>query len=867
MTSKVTLGDVTLRGITLDQYPDLKALRDVYFKAVPEMCVERPELITKYHSENSLFTQDKISVLDKAKAYRYVLQNRYPVVRHNLARDKYDKDFKEFEFTNQSPFAGSTTRKFKGVLLYPELFGLVMWPELHSVGKRRPNPFYLSKDDAQKLNLEVYPHWMEKTVWEIARHRHYENQFHDPTITDNPDEMKLLQNVVFFLTSKAICISHCIPDFSRAVNSGLLVMIKEANEREQSTPDSETSKKVFYQAVQEVLKGIIEYAKNLSGEAKRLADIAHDNDDLDEESRLIEICNIYNKVPEQEATSFREALTTLWVCWTSLHLESPNIGLSLGRLDQLLYPFYKEEIKNLNQKDRLKFDQNAVKLLCYFWLKIGDHVPTMLEAGEQLFGGTGSNQAVTIGGVDINGKDAVNDVTYLILRAAQLMQLRDPNLAARYHPEVNSQDYLKILVESNILTRAIPAIHNDKAVIKALTSKGDPEEFANDYGIVGCVEPTSAGRTFGHCAAIILNLASALELALFNGKHRHTHSVQVSPKTGNPVEFKFDQFFTAFKQQTSWLIDRSSTLNDHLGRTHQDFYPTPILSAFIKGPMDKGMDVTQGGADINSSGAAIVGLADVVDSISAIKKWVFDEKIITFSSLLDAIQADFNEYEDIRFLLGDHSKTPKFGNEDQLADDIARDIVNFLDEKFRNKINYRGARYRVGYWTMTFHAGMGKFTRSLPNGRGARESFASGITPVSNVSGYLSKNLNSVSNLPCEALSSGAALNIKCFPEEDLSLMGRNLAATINAFFGKGVKQKDGGLQIQFNVVSRETLEKAMQRPEDYRYLLVRVSGYSAYFVDLNTDMQEEILHRTEYLVSPGYRQPDCVEIVQELKH
>jgi pyruvate formate-lyase/glycerol dehydratase family glycyl radical enzyme len=849
--SKVTLPDPSLKRISLKLYPDLKKLKKAYFKAAPEMCIERSDLITKYHLDNDLFSQEKISVLDKAKTYRYVLRNRRPVVRNTSARDKNDKDLKKFRIKVISPFAGSTTCKFKGVLLYPELFGLVMWPELNSVSKRRPNPFYISEQDADKLNLKVYPHWMKKTVWEITRYRHYENQFHEPTVTDNPDEMKLLQNVVFFLTTKVICISHCIPDFSGVLDLGLSEMINKAQAN--ISGNSDPQKVEFYKAVAEVLTGITEYSENLSNEALRLSKIASIEA---ERPKLEEISRIYGTVPKSKPRSFREALTALWICWSALHLESPNIGLSLGRLDQLLWPFYREETKNLETEDRLKYDQKAVELLCHFWLKIGDHVPTMLEAGEQLFGGTGSNQAVTIGGVDINGKDAVNDVTYLILKAAQLMGLRDPNLAARYHPEENSEYYLQTLTKSNIVTGATPAIHNDKAVIKALTAKGDPVEFARNYGIVGCVEPASTGRTFGHNAAIILNLASALELALFEGKHRHTCSIQIGPRTANPVTFEsFEDFWHAFEQQTSWLIDRATSLNDHLGRTHQDFYPTPILSSFFKGPMDKGMDVTQGGADINYSGAAIVGLADVVDSISAIKKWVFDQKKITFSRMLKAIKADFNGYEEIAALLRNGFKTPKFGNDDEYADRIATNVVEFLDRAFHSKINYRGARYRVGYWTMTFHAGMGKFAGSLPSGRGAGETFASGITPVSNVSSYLSKNLNSVAKLPAEAISSGAALNIKCFPEQEQNVMARNLGAAINTFFGRGVEGKYGGLQIQFNIVSKETLEEAIRKPEAHYDLLVRVSGYSAFFIDLNPEMQKEILERTEYFVSPGHAQ------------
>ncbi len=853
------MGTVTLKipkhkQDDLSLYPDVQELRRAYFRAVPEICVERSENITTYHLENGLFKKDKISALDKAKAYRYALSRRQPIVRHSSAPDKQHNQYKKLIFTDRSPFAGSTTSKFKGVILYPELFGLVMWPELNTVFDRRPNPFYLSPKDAEKLNHKIFPHWMKKTVWEITRCRHYENQFHDPIVTDYPDEMKLLQNVVFFLNAKAICISHCIPSFSEALRLGLAEMINRVETRKNKETDPR--KVDFHQASIEVLHGVIEYSKKLSVEAHRLSEAAHDPE---EKRRLLGIAEIYDRVPESKATSFREALTTIWICWTALHLESPNIGLSLGRLDQLLYPYYCRDLNGLDSGKKEEFDHAVTELLCHFWLKIGDHVPTMLEAGEKLFGGTGSNQAVTIGGVDRKGNDAVNHVTYLMLKAASLVKLRDPNLAARYHPEKNPPDYIEQLTRANIETGAIPAIYNDKAIIEALCSKDDDIEDARDYGIVGCVEPVSAGRTFGHNAAVILNLASALELTLFNGKHRHTDRTKISPETGNPIGFKtFGDFWKAFEAQTSWLIDRATTLNDQLGRVHQDFYPTPILSTFFEGPSEKGKDVTQGGAKINFSGATIIGMADVVDSISAIKKWIFVEGKYSFSRLLKALRDNFEgrEHAAMWALLKNSDQTPKFGNDDSFADNIAIDVVKLLDEKFGAIKSYRGSNYRVGYWTMTFHAGMGAFMPSLPNGRLAKESFASGITPVSNVSNYLSKSLNSISRLPPQALSSGAALNIKLFPESDAHLMSKNLAAAVDTFFGKNSTKKTGGLQIQFIVGSGDTLKKAMMKPEENSELLVRVSGYSAYFVDLNSDMQREILARTEYVVSNGYSNP-----------
>jgi pyruvate formate-lyase/glycerol dehydratase family glycyl radical enzyme len=841
--TQVSLSDVSLPDVTLDGHPDLYDLRKAYFNAVPEVCVERPRLITQYHVDNGFLDKEGITILDKAKAYRHVLENRVPIVGHDQA---FDKNMNRFTVEDTSPFAGSTTSKFKGVPLYPELIGLILWPELNSMSRRSSNPFHITPDESEELNLKIFPHWMKKNVLEITRHRDYPKQFSGTITTDHPDEIKLLQNAVFFLTSKPLCISHTIPDFSKALNLGLRGMIEEAQNKRNGTNDP--SKIEFYSAIVEVLSGIINYSKRLAQEAARLAALATT---AKQKERLEKIATIYNKVPESPADSFREALTTVWLCWTAIHLENPNVGLSLGRLDQVLYPFYKRDVER-----GLKPDQ-AVELVSYLWLKIGDHVPTMTETGEQLFGGTGSNQAITVGGVDINGENAVNDLTYVILRATELMRLRDPNLNARYHLEKNPDEYLKRISEVNITTGATPAIHNDKAVIKALFSKGDTLDQARDYGIVGCVEPTSSGRTYGHNAAILLNLAAALELALLNGKHRHTRSAQISPSTGDPTTFaSFNEFWEAFEKQTQWLIERATALNNRFGKTHQDFYPTPILSAFFEGPMDKGRDLIQGGATINSSGVAIIGFADVVDSLSAIQEWVFKKNSISFTELLEAVREDFHGHEPLRKLLENPSKTPKYGNDDPNADAIASKIVKMLDDAFRVKQNYRGGNYRVGYWTMTIHAGFGRLTGGLPNGRKAKDNYASGITPVSRVTPYLTKALNSVAKLPAEALSSGVALNIKYTPEPDQTIFIDNFAATVKAFFNGNHGDRDGGFEIQFNVVSRDTFKDAQIHPEQYPELLVRVSGYTAYFKDLNRQMQDEVIKRTEYLLSPGQMQP-----------
>ncbi len=847
---EIKLPDISLKDCGLTERVSL--LRNIYFRAMPEMCIERPRLITRFALDNGLFNQERISILDKAKTYRYVLKNRSPIVRHSRACEKNasEKKLTTFELENRhlSLFAGSTTSKFKGVPLYPEFLALAFWPELGTISGRARNPYGITKEEINELNYDIFPSWLDNNIMELTRKRMLRNngEKHDVRGKKDPTDIKLLKLLVFFLTSKPYTISHTIPDFSRAIGKGLREIINEANEKKNET--DEDDKKEFYAAVAEVLEGIIAYSNRLAGEAERLAE-NESNPALKQE--LLDMAEVNRRVPEYPARTFREGLTTVWICWIAIHLENPNIGLSLGRLDQILYELYRQDIdkKTISIKD-------AVELVCCLWLKIGDHVPAIPDAGEKLFGGTGSNQAITIGGVDKDGKDAVNDLTYVMLRATELMLLRDPNLNARYYLDVNSDEYLRRLCDSNIEAKATPALHNDKAVIKALTSKGETIEQARDYGIVGCVEPGSNGRTYGHSAAILLNLTSVLELTLYNGRHRHTGMNKlISEETGEAVNFKdFNEFKNAFARQVRWMAEKTTNLNNIFGRTHQEFYPTPILSALFEGPMEKGKDLIEGGATINSSGVTIIGLADVADSLSAIEKVVFEDKDISFAELLKAMEKNFegNGFEKLQKRLMDPKKTPKYGNEDPAADANAAWLVDLLDKEFSEKQNYRGGHYRVGYWTMTIHAGYGRLTRALPSGRKAKENFTSGITPVSGVTPSLPQALNSVANLSARSLSSGVALNLKFTPEVDRKKMLDNFVAYVKGYFDDKQGQRDGGMEIQFNITKREDFEDAVKNPDKYPELLVRVSGYTAYFKDLNPFMQKEIIDRTEYQLLQG---------------
>jgi len=806
--SQVTLDDLSLRDISLGELPRLTELRDLHFAGHPEICVELPRLMTRYMK--TMDAPDDSPELRAGKRLKYILENKRPII------------------ADSNLLAGTTTTKPIGAILYPDFLALSIWPELETVQLRKKNPYGITPEEIKELNFEIFPYWMDRTVLEVARRMY-----------GNPPCQQLMERIVFFLASKPSSISHTIPDYASVVNRGLKAIRAEAEAKEQApgAPEEEQNRAQFYQAIRLVIDGVLAFAQNLSREAEKLAQVENNPGRRRELEAMRDICA---RVPGEKSRTFREALNAIWVCKIALHHENANVGLSLGRLDHILYDLYRQDI------DRGMTLSEAVELVGCFWLKIADHVPLVPETGEELFGGTGSNQAVTLGGVDQQGNDAVNDLTYVMLRATELLRLRDPNVNCRYYPGINPPEYLRRLCEVNVKTGATPCFHNDPSAIEALVGQGVTLEHARDYSSVGCVEPVSSGRTYGHTGAILMNLASALEMALFQGKHRLTEDEQFGPLTPAPETMhSFEEFKKVFETQLSWLIDQAVTLNNNLGRAHQLIHPTPLLSALIEGCMQSGKDVIQGGAVYNSSGVAITGLAEVVDSLNAVQEFVFDKKIVSFAEMIEAIKHNWSEpYLKLHQMV--KTSREKFGTDSQMAKENADYVIDFLHRAFQSQQNYRGGKYTVGYWTMTYHAGFALLTGALPSGRVKGETLPSGITPVSGSAPELTPCLNFVANLDHTQIANGHALNLKYTPYSNRELMITKFAQSIEAYM------KMGGLQVQFNIIDRATLEDAKENPANYPDLLVRVSGYTAYFKDLNPTMQGEIITRAEYDLETG---------------
>lgn len=805
----ITLSDIRLSDCTLDSLPRLRRLRDQALSAKAEVCIERARAITSYLKD--MADDQDPQIVRYAKAVRHFLSQKAPV------------------FLDDNLLAGSTTSKRFGAPVYPELTGLTIWPELDTMSTREKNPQILSPEDGEALNLEIFPYWMQRSILEATRTRCGDSQ-----------AMDLMARIVFFIGSKAGTISHTVPCYRVALERGLEAIIQEAAVKEQACASENESSRSFYRAVQEALQGILEYGARLREAAISLAAQESDPDRKHQLETMAQVCA---QVPAKPARSFREAVNALWILQVGIHAENINMAMSPGRLDQLLHPWYRKDVDS-----GLLSIPEALELTGCLWLKLNDNTNLVPETAEELFGGSGTVPAVTLGGVDADGQDAVNDLTYVMLRATELLKTRDPSVNARYHREVNSRDYALRVAEVVASTKAVPAFYNDIVAIQTLERQGISTEHARDYAIIGCVELSASGRSYDASSSIILNLVSVLELALYNGKRPVTGDDQIGPQSGDPSGFaSFEDFWQAFQTQASWLIGQAVELNEQMGRTHQETLPTPLLSALFDGPMEKGKDLIFGGARYNSSGATHVGFADTVDSLNAIEQAVFIDKKCTFAELLAALRSDFQGHEALHAYLV--YRTPKFGTENPVAEKNAKQLVDFLFHTYQARVNYRGGTYRPAFWTMTNHAGQGKLAGALPNGRHAYRVFASGFTPASQAASDLAACLNSVGGMDARQIPGGLAFNLKYPSMEGPEDLERFVGA-IDAYFQKG------GLHIQFNLLSYETLLDAKAHPENYPDLLVRVSGYSAYFKDLNDAMKDEIITRTAYDLRSGTAAP-----------
>ena len=843
---------------SVKNFPRLERLRKTMLEADRAVCVERARYYTEYYAE-VLPEEEKAegrkipSVLRQARAFRHIMMNR------------------SVKIFSDELIVGSTTSKLLGGLIFPEFLHLAVWPELNTISKRKDNPFIIEQREIDELNDVIFPRWMEtnvlqraKEIWEETKDSHQSSVISHQS--NEVDPFTILEKFSFYLLSKANGISHIAPDYSKGIEKGFESMMDEARgkaEKIHSGRGKSAENWDFYLAIKTIADGIIAFANRYSDEALRLSE---NEKDRKRKSELIKITEVCKRVPAKPARTFHEALQSLWFIQIALHQENYDMGISFGRGDQYLYPYYKRDI----ERGILKAN-DALELLGCFWIKSTDHVAFTPSTGSLFFGGTPSNQPMTIGGVDKEGKDATNELTYLMLEASAMLGVREPNLSARIHKD-SPQEYLLKVAETIKESHGTPALYNDDYIIpivKNTIRKGNmPDEDARDYAVIGCVEANVQGKTFGMTGAALVNMVSALEMALNDGYYPRRRE-QVGPHTGDPRKFKsMDELKETFRIQIDFLIMNVVKGNNTLGKAHQELTPTPFLSSLIDGAMEKGMDVTMGSAVYNSSGVTGMGLSDVADSLTAIQCLVFEGMggyKITMDEMLNAIEDDFKNNPVLHAAI--LNKVPKYGNNDPKADSNARFVSEVFCKSVSQYDNYRGGKYNPGFWTMTTHVGWGKLGGALPNGRRANQHYASGVTPE----GGMDREGPTSSLLSAAYLNNSDITNIYAFNQR-FGVISGNGSNNLSPLVGEGrslppkylsggegdIKKlsqlirayfNEGGLQVQFTVADAAILREAQKDPEKHRGLIVRISGYTAYFVDLNHDCQDEIIHRTEHRI------------------
>ena len=806
------LDDPHLAAYSLEDLPRIKRLAWAYRTVITEWCTERAVGLTEFVRGQGEGGQGNgvETVLRQARAVNHLLTRKTPVI--------HDDDL----------LAGTTTSKRIGVPLYPELGATWGWSELLTTQGRERNPYRITDEEIDVLDRQVLPFWLRDNV----RQWTYDHG-------DNPSLLDLDARFALFFMWKTQAISHTLVDTPSVLARGLLDIRDVAVRREGEAADAEAQE--LYRAMQVALDGVLGYSNRLAARARELAEGLSDAD-AERRDELLEMARICEKVPARPAETLHEAIQVIWILMVALHQESFNAALVVGRLDVWLEPYFQRHMEGADDPDEHRRRvERALELCCALVLKLTDHLPFVESAGNRIFSGSSGNQVITLGGVTDDGKTAVCDMTWIWLKVTEMLRVRDPNVNARFAPGVNSEAYLRRLCEVNLLTGATPSLHNDDAVIPSMVEQGFALEHARDWTATGCVEPTSCGRHLGHTNSMMFNMVAALEMTLHDGVHPLIGE-QVGPSTGNPREFgTYEDLLAALKEQLGWLIDRSALANNMLGRTHQRIHPTPLMSSLFEGPMESGRDVVRGGARYNSSGTALVGLTDVVDSLAAIRTLVFDGDRVDMGTLLDALAADFEGYDELHAQV--LRRAPKFGQDADLPLQIARDLMDFVYDRYQGHEHYRGGRYVPGYWSMSYHVAFGDLSGALPSGRRRGESFTPGLTPSQLSGAPLTEQIRTVASLDAHHMPNNIAFNVKVVPgadDEHRQVVDR-MAAYVGAYF------EMGGMQIQFNVVGSDTLVAAMENPDEYRDLLVRISGYNVYFVDLTPEAQLEVIGRMEH--------------------
>lgn len=830
----------------INKSPRIQNLVDQLFEKLPEIESDRAVLLTESYKES----EGQPIIVRRAKAFSHILRN-IPIT---IRKDEL--------------IVGSATKAPRSCQVFPEFSCDWLEKEFDTVETRSADPFYISEDN-KKILRDVYKYWKGKTTSELAT-----SYMADETI-------KAMEHNIFTPGNYYYNgVGHVTVKYEKVLEvgyEGIIEEVKEELSKCNVADDDYAKRSHFLKSVIQSCEAVIVYANRYAELALNMAKQCNDNVRRNE---LLEIASNCARVPAKGARSFYEACQSFWFVQMLLQVESSGHSISPGRFDQYMYPYYKADIES--GKITKEFAQ---ELMDCIWIKLNDLNKVRDAGSAEGFAGYGLFQNLIVGGQDAGGIDVTNDLSFMAIESSMHVMLPQPSLSIRVW---NGSPH-ELLIKAAKLTRTgigLPAYYNDEVIIPSLLNRGLTLADAREYNIIGCVEPQKAGKTDGWHDAAFFNMCRPLELVFSNG---YDKGELVGVETGDVTKMEtFEEFYDAYKKQMKYCIELLVNADNSIDVAHMERCPLPYLSSMVDDCIKRGKSVQEGGAIYNFTGPQGFGVANMADSLYAIKKLVFDEKKVTLAEYKDALENNYGRglslerveeltREVIKKLENDghtidaevvaqvsatialdsldNSKkykydkllemideVPKFGNDIKEVDQFARDVAYVYTRPLENYKNPRGGQYQAGLYPVSANVPLGAQTGATPDGRLAHTPVADGVSPSAGKDLFgPTAAANSVAKLDHGIASNGTLFNQKFHPSV---LAGRTgLEAFVN--FIRGYFDQKGS-HIQFNVVSRDTLIEAQKNPEKYKTLVVRVAGYSALFTSLSRSLQDDIINRTE---------------------
>lgn len=788
----------------------MKELREEVLDEKPYIDAQRAILATLAYKEN--LNQPRVMV--RAKMLEKVLDNMSIYIE------------------DKSLLAGNQATKNRNAPIFPEYTMEFVMNELDQFEKRDGDVFYITEKTKEQLR-EIAPFWQNNNL--RARGEAL-----------LPEEVRVfMETGVFGMEGKLNAgDAHLAVNYERILKDGLKGYEKRVKEYKASldlTDPESIDKYCFYNAVLIVLEAVRNFANRYSVLAKDLAE-----KELNQERKieLLEISRICSKVPYEPAETFREAVQSVWFIQLILQIESNGHSLSYGRFDQYMYPYYNRDIKNGTIKE-----SEALELLTCLWIKtltinkVRSQAHTLSSAGSPMY------QNVTIAGQTIDKKDAVNDLSFLVLKSVAQTRLTQPNLTVRYHKNINKH-FLDECVEVMRLGFGMPALNNDEIIIPSFMDWQVKEEDAYNYSAIGCVETAVPGKWGYRCTGMsYINFPRMLLCTMNNGVDL-TSNKRFTKGYGYFTEMEsYEELLKAWDKTIREITRYSVIVENVIDKASERDVPDILCSALTDDCIARGKTIKEGGAVYDFISGLQVGIANMADCLAAIKKLVYEEKKITRQELWNAILDDFSSPENKKIQEMLIREAPKYGNDDDYVDQLIVEAYDSYIEEIEKYPNTRynrgpigGIRY-AGTSSISANVGQGMSTMATPDGRNAFEPLAEGCSPAHNSD----KNgptavFKSVSKLRTNKITGGVLLNQKMTPQMLSTEENRQkLELLIKTFFNRL-----HGYHVQYNIVSKETLIDAQKHPEKHKDLIVRVAGYSAFFNVLSKKTQDDIIGRTE---------------------